>query len=62
LGAESCVIGTKDFLTKIERIGFHAYHAKARLPFIQVQTALVCDLEKGKTRDTHHNAHGPTVL
>jgi hypothetical protein len=40
LGAESCVIGTKDFLTKIERIGFHAYHAKARLPFIQVQTAL----------------------
>jgi hypothetical protein len=40
LGAESCVIGTKDTLTKIERIGFHAYQAKAWPPFIQLQTAL----------------------
>jgi hypothetical protein len=39
-GAESCVIGTKDVLTEIERRGVHAHHAKARLPFIQLQTAL----------------------
>jgi hypothetical protein len=40
LGAEVCVIGTKDFLTTIEGVGLHAYHAKAWLPFIQLQTAL----------------------
>jgi hypothetical protein len=44
-GAESGLIGTKDVLTEIERRGLHAHHAKARLPFILLQTAL------GEARD-----------
>ena len=62
LRAAVLIIGTKDFLAKIQGVGFHVAHTRPWLPFIQLQTALIGGGQVPMPGDVTRVHHGVVFL